>query len=108
MPPPRGPATSWSPHPTTPCDLIPLPPPSFSKGDASSAWACHKLVVARELAERLAEKAGVELQVLASFPGAVLEGCKYRHPLFERESPVVIGGDYITTETGGWGVGAWL
>ena len=23
-----------------------------------------------------------------------------RHPLFDRESPLVIGGDYITTETG--------
>ena len=25
---------------------------------------------------------------------------RYRHPLFDRESPVVIGGDYITTESG--------
>ena len=26
--------------------------------------------------------------------------CRYAHPLFERECPVVIGGDYITTESG--------
>lgn len=32
--------------------------------------------------------------------GSALEGCRYRHPLFERESPVVVGGDYITTESG--------
>lgn len=32
--------------------------------------------------------------------GSLLEGCVYRHPLFERTSPLVIGGDYITTETG--------
>jgi hypothetical protein len=24
----------------------------------------------------------------------------FRHPLYSRESPLVIGGDYITTETG--------
>jgi hypothetical protein len=28
------------------------------------------------------------------------EGITYQHPLFERSSPVVLGGDYITTETG--------
>ena len=32
--------------------------------------------------------------------GAELEGCTYRHPLFDRVSPLVIGGDYITTESG--------
>jgi isoleucyl-tRNA synthetase len=32
--------------------------------------------------------------------GADLEGIVYRHPLLERTSPVVIGGDYITTEAG--------
>lgn len=32
--------------------------------------------------------------------GAELEGCSYRHPLFDRTSPVVAGGDYITTESG--------
>jgi isoleucyl-tRNA synthetase len=62
---------------------------------------------------------------VATVLGSQLEGCRYRfaciqyfsllsdlhslqllpltasrHPLFERESPLVIGGDYITTETG--------
>jgi len=32
--------------------------------------------------------------------GADLEGIVYRHPLLERTSAVVIGGDYITTEAG--------
>ncbi|KAG2490299.1 hypothetical protein HYH03_011250 [Edaphochlamys debaryana] len=71
-----------------------------AQGDAASGWACRRLVVAKELVERLAEKAGVELRVVASAKGAELEGCSYRHPLFERTSPVVVGGDYITTETG--------
>lgn len=34
------------------------------------------------------------------YRGADLEGCQYRHPLFDRVSPVVVGGDYITTESG--------
>lgn len=39
-------------------------------------------------------------QVLATFKGAALEGCSYTHPLYGRSSPVVIGGDYITTDSG--------
>jgi isoleucyl-tRNA synthetase len=44
--------------------------------------------------------AGEEFEVLASFPGSDLEGSTYVHPLYERTSPVVSGGDYITTESG--------
>lgn len=39
-------------------------------------------------------------QVLSTFKGAALEGCHYTHPLYERVSPLVIGGDYITTDSG--------
>ena len=48
----------------------------------------------------------MKLTLLATFKGSELEGCKYRHPLSQNEpaldrvSPVVIGGDYITTESG--------
>ena len=59
-----------------------------------------KLIVAEDLVSELAEKWGLELEVIAKVPGEALEGAKYRHPLFERTSPVVIGGDYITTENG--------
>ncbi|EFJ46048.1 hypothetical protein VOLCADRAFT_93543 [Volvox carteri f. nagariensis] len=58
------------------------------------------VVEAQELVGRLAEKTGVELKVLATAKGSELEGCSYRHPLYDRTSPLVIGGDYITTETG--------
>ncbi|GLC44547.1 hypothetical protein PLESTM_001611900 [Pleodorina starrii] len=71
-----------------------------AQGEAAEGWAVRRLVVTKELVERLAEKAGVELRVLATVKGSELEGCCYRHPLFDRTSPVVIGGDYITTETG--------
>ncbi|MEN9567237.1 MAG: hypothetical protein RLZZ69_2433 [Cyanobacteriota bacterium] len=58
------------------------------------------LLVAKDLVARLAETLGVELKVKTTLSGKVLENTAYRHPLFERESPIVIGGDYITTESG--------
>ncbi|AKG24085.1 isoleucine--tRNA ligase [Calothrix sp. 336/3] len=58
------------------------------------------LIVAAGLVESLAATLGVELSVKATFKGKDLEHSTYRHPLFERESPVVIGGDYITTDSG--------
>jgi isoleucyl-tRNA synthetase len=39
---------------------------------------------------------------LARFKGEELEGCSYAHPLYPERpfAPLVVGGDYITTETG--------
>lgn len=58
------------------------------------------VIVAKDLAGQLAETLGTSAIVQAEFKGAALEGCRYRHSLFDRESPVVLGGDYITTESG--------
>jgi isoleucyl-tRNA synthetase len=58
------------------------------------------LIVAADLVEGLSSTLGVELAVKATFKGKDLEHTTYRHPLFDRESPVVVGGDYITTESG--------
>ena len=58
------------------------------------------LIVAKDLAERLGETLGVELKIKATIKGKALENTAYRHPLYDRESKVVIGGDYITTESG--------
>jgi isoleucyl-tRNA synthetase len=58
------------------------------------------LIVAADLVERLSEKFGTQLTVKATMPGKALENSTYKHPLFDRESPVVIGGDYVTTESG--------
>lgn len=58
------------------------------------------LLVAADLVERLSVTLGMKLTVLATVPGKALEYSTYRHPLFERESPIVIGGDYVTTESG--------
>ncbi len=58
------------------------------------------LIVAADLVERLSSTLGVELTVKATFKGNDLEHTTYRHPLYDRESPIVVGGDYITTESG--------
>lgn len=63
-----------------------------------------KLLVATGLVQTLESKfelpEGEHLEVLATFPGADLVGTTYRHPLYDRTSPVIAGGDYITTESG--------
>ncbi|MGB5897314.1 MAG: isoleucine--tRNA ligase [Geitlerinemataceae cyanobacterium] len=58
------------------------------------------LLVAAEAVERLAATWGTELTVLTTISGKDLEHCTYRHPLFDRTGEIVIGGDYVTTESG--------
>jgi len=58
------------------------------------------LILARDLVSNLATLLNTTLTVKAELLGKDLENCKYKHPLYERESPVIIGGDYITTESG--------
>ncbi|MFM2080958.1 MAG: isoleucine-tRNA ligase, partial [Cyanobacteriota bacterium] len=70
-----------------------------ARGETPAPAASH-LVVAAELRESLESSLGLTLTPLLSVKGADLEGIVYRHPLLERTSPVVIGGDYITTEAG--------
>jgi isoleucyl-tRNA synthetase len=65
-----------------------------------SAWLGRRLVVAEDLADKLAAKLGMSVRRLGAVPGAALEGCTYRHPLAQRTSAVVIGGDYITADSG--------
>ena len=60
----------------------------------------RQLIVASELVESLSEQLELKLEPLQQVKGEELEGLTYRHPLLERSSPVVIGGDYITTEAG--------
>jgi isoleucyl-tRNA synthetase len=57
-------------------------------------------LVAKDMVADLAAKLGVSLEIKASAIGKTLEHCTYKHPLFDRTSEIVIGGDYITTEAG--------
>ena len=70
------------------------------QGEAADKWCNKRLIVAHDLIDRLSDKLGMRLTSLGDLTGAQLAGCLYRHPLFDRTSPVVIGGDYITTESG--------
>jgi len=63
-------------------------------------WHCRYLIVAKDLVESLSQTLGKPLTVKAELPGKALEHSSYLHPLFERESQILIGGDYITTESG--------
>ncbi len=72
-----------------------------ASGEGESSDASPKyLIVAADLVERLSTTLGTKLTVKTTLKGMALEHCKYRHPLFERESPIVVGGDYVTTESG--------
>lgn len=64
------------------------------------AIAFRYLLVAKDLVDRLASLLNVSLTVQATLLGKELEFSTYRHPLFDRISPIVIGGDYVTTESG--------
>jgi isoleucyl-tRNA synthetase len=58
------------------------------------------LIVAKDLVEKLSETFGTNLTVKTTITGKNLEHTTYRHPLYDRESEIVIGGDYVTTESG--------
>ncbi len=58
------------------------------------------LIVAKDLVEQLSATLETDLTVKTTVLGKALENTAYSHPLFDRESKVVIGGDYITTESG--------
>ena len=64
-----------------------------------------KLIVATDLASKLAvtlklSEENASFETLATLKGSDLVGTTYKHPLYDRISPVLAGGDYITTESG--------
>ncbi|XP_074587991.1 LOW QUALITY PROTEIN: isoleucine--tRNA ligase, chloroplastic/mitochondrial [Curcuma longa] len=58
------------------------------------------VIVASELVPALESKWEVKFAVRKIFPGSSLENFRYAHPISGKECPVVLGGDYITTESG--------
>ena len=58
------------------------------------------LILATDSVERLGATFATPLAIQATLKGKDLEHTRYRHPLFDRESEIVIGGDYVTTESG--------
>lgn len=70
------------------------------EGELPEGWKSRRLVVATALVPTLSEKLGATMRQVATLSGAELTGSTYRHPMYDRISPVVEGGDYITTESG--------
>jgi isoleucyl-tRNA synthetase len=68
--------------------------------DDHNYTGCKYAIVAADMVEGLATKLNLNLTTRSVIKGAELEHCKYKHPLYDRQSPVIIGGDYITTESG--------
>ena len=56
-------------------------------------------ILARSLAERVFGKKGQEAKIRETFRGSELEGCRYSHPLLERESRI-IAADFVSAEDG--------
>jgi isoleucyl-tRNA synthetase len=61
---------------------------------------CKYAIVAADMVDGLAAKLNLNLTPKSVIRGSELEHCTYKHPLYDRVSPVIIGGDYITTESG--------
>jgi isoleucyl-tRNA synthetase len=58
------------------------------------------VIVATELADSVGQQTGRPLgRPLATFSGRLLEGVRFRHPLYDRDSVGVLG-DYVTLEQG--------
>ncbi len=57
------------------------------------------LILASDLQESVLLRCGLEGKTLASCNGAALENVAFRHPFYDRLSPVYLG-DYVTLDTG--------
>ncbi|WP_215609589.1 isoleucine--tRNA ligase [Leptothoe spongobia] len=74
--------------------------------EVASGTPYKYLIVGKDLIATLANTFDTELTAKVDIKGSDLAGSTYHHPLhkkedtFNRESPIVIGGDYITTESG--------
>jgi len=68
--------------------------------DAKNLSAFKYLIVAKDLVTPLETTLDTTLNVKLTLLGSELENTIYRHPLYERESKILVGGDYITTDSG--------
>src|SRR5690554_4260659 len=61
------------------------------------------LLLAEELVESCLERFALQGEVIATARGEVLDGINFRHPLYERLSPVYLA-DYVESEVGSTGI----
>ena len=58
------------------------------------------IIIAADLCEEVSKTLELNLEKRVFFKGNILDGIIYKHPLFDRKSPVVLGGEYITVDSG--------
>ena len=86
--------TPW----TLPANLAVCAGPEIEYVVASTSKG--KFVFGKDLLEKLTELLELgEVEVLATYKGNELEGLKYKHPLYDRVSPCILG-DYVSTSDG--------
>ena len=73
---------------------------AICRDGSAPADAPRYLVVAEALLNTLRTTLGRPLEPLLSVKGQALAGIQYRHPLLDRIAPVLVGGNYVTTESG--------
>lgn len=59
-----------------------------------------KIIVAADLINSLATKFECDFEHLITVKGEEIVGSTYTHPFYSRTSPILAGGDYITTDSG--------
>ncbi len=59
----------------------------------------ERYLLAEGLLEEIKEKSGKEMRVVQKFKGTELEGIRCTHPLYDRESPLVLS-EHVTLEQG--------
>ena len=58
------------------------------------------IIIASDLLDKVSENVGINYEKILLIKGSLLDGTIYENPLFDKKSPVVLGGDYITTDSG--------
>ncbi|MDN3521496.1 isoleucine--tRNA ligase [Halomonas ramblicola] len=61
------------------------------------------LVLAEELVESCLSRFGLDGEIIATATGERLDGIRFRHPLYDRPSPVYLA-DYVESEVGSTGI----
>ncbi len=59
----------------------------------------ERLILAQELYQQALERYQLQGEVIAEFPGSVIENLQLQHPFYDRQVPVILG-EHVTTDAG--------
>tara|TARA_B100000700_G_scaffold297291_1_gene362055 strand:+ start:1162 stop:4071 length:2910 start_codon:yes stop_codon:yes gene_type:complete len=60
----------------------------------------ENIITATDLLDKVSNSLNIDFEKRVLIKGTLLNGIIYSHPLFDRKSPVVLGGEYITIDSG--------